>query len=197
MALAAILLAAQVAHGQAPLPRPGAVGEVCGDPALVGTSLPAVTDAGGCGISAPVRLSAASGVALDPPATVACATGHALAEWLKDGPAAGFAARGQRLEAVTVVDAYSCRNRNRAARGKRSEHAFGRAVDIGAFRLADGAVLTVLDGWTSPRWSALLRQVHDAGCGPFGTVLGPDANPLHADHLHLDVAKRRSGPYCR
>jgi len=27
-------------------------------------------------------------------------------------------------------------------------------------------------------------------------VLGPEANPLHADHLHLDAADRKSGPYC-
>jgi hypothetical protein len=197
VSLAAALLAAHVAEGQPPLPRPKPVGEVCGDPALVGSSLPAVSDAGACGIEAPVRLSTAAGVALEPPATVACAAGHALADWLRDGPAAGFAARGRRLEAVTVLDAYSCRNRNRAATGKLSEHAFGRAIDIGAFRLDDGTVVTVGDGWTSGPWSGLLRQIHHAGCGPFGTVLGPDANPLHADHLHLDVAERRSGSYCR
>ena len=118
---------------------------------------------------------------------------RALADWLRSG--AGRASPpGQRLEAVSVADAYSCRNRNRAAGGKLSEHAFGRAIDIGGFRLCDGTTVTVGDGWTSPRWSPVLRRIHDAGCGPFGTVLGPDANPLHADHLHLDSARRRSGP---
>jgi hypothetical protein len=194
-AAAAMIFGASVAGAQ-PLPRPKPEGEVCGDSALVGTTLPAVTGEGGCGIGTPVRLSAAAGVGLEPPATVACEAARALAEWLREGPGANFAALGQRLEAVTIVDAYSCRNRNRASTGKLSEHAFGRAVDVGGFRLGDGTRVTVREGWTAPRWAPVLRRIHDAGCGPFGTVLGPDANPLHADHLHLDVARRRSGPYC-
>jgi hypothetical protein len=194
--LIAILLATAVAAEPPPPPRPPPPGEVCGDPALNGMPLPAVAGTGGCGITAPVRLLVAGGVALEPPATVSCETARALADWLRRGPEASFRALGQRLEAVTVVDAYSCRNRNRAAVGKLSEHAFGRAIDIGGFRLADGTTLTIRDGWTAPRWSVVLRRIHDAGCGPFGTVLGPEANPLHADHLHLDMARRRSGPYC-
>ena len=179
------------------MPRPLPPGEVCQDPALVGTPLPAVAAEGGCGIAAPVRVTTAAGITLEPPAILACDTARALAEWLRGGARPAFAALGHRLEAVAVADAYSCRNRNRAAEGKRSEHAFGRAIDISGFRLGDGTTVSVGAGWTSPRWSPVLRRVHDAGCGPFGTVLGPAANPLHADHLHLDSARRRSGPYCR
>lgn len=98
--------------------------------------------------------------------------------------------------AVTVVDAYSCRNRNRATAGKLSEHARGNAIDISAFHAGDGGTLAVLAGWKDPRDGPRLRRLHAAACGPFGTVLGPEANALHADHLHLDVERRRSGPYC-
>jgi len=31
----------------------------------------------------------------------------------------------------------------------------------------------------------------------FGTVLSPDYNPAHADHLHFDQASRGSGGMCR
>lgn len=41
-----------------------------------------------------------------------------------------------------------------------------------------------------------LRQVHDQACGPFATVLGPEANAAHANHFHLDMAERRNGAYC-
>jgi hypothetical protein len=33
----------------------------------------------------------------------------------------------------------------------------------------------------------LLRLAHDAACGAFMTVLGPEANAEHHDHLHLDM----------
>jgi hypothetical protein len=193
--LIATLLALPVFAEAPPRPRPLPLGQVCQDPALVGTSLPAMTGEGGCGIATPVRVATAAGVTLEPPAILACDTARALIEWLRRAEAS-FAALGQHLEAVTVADAYSCRNRDRAAEGTLSEHAFGRAIDIGGFRLGDGTIVTVVDDWTTPRWSPVLRRIRDAGCGPFGTVLGPEANPLHTDHLHLDITRRRSGPFC-
>ena len=191
-----LLLAAALAVSAPPLPRPAPPAAVCGDPALVGVPLPPVAD-GPCGIAAPVALASVAGVALEPPATLDCATAHALAAWLRVGPDASFTALGRGLRALTVVDAYSCRNRNRAADGKLSEHAFGRAIDVSGFRLDDGTLVAVKGGWDAGFWAPVLRRIHDAGCGPFATVLGPDANALHADHLHLDVESRRSGPYCQ
>ncbi|MFO1143453.1 MAG: extensin family protein [Amaricoccus sp.] len=191
-----LLLAATLAVSAPPPPRPTPPGAVCGDPALVGVPLaPVVDDA--CGIPEPVSLASVHGVALEPPATLDCATAHALAVWLRVGPDASFTALGRELRALTVADAYSCRNRNRAADGKLSEHAFGRAIDVSGFRLGDGTLVSVRDGWGTGFWDPVLRRIHDAGCGPFATVLGPAANALHADHLHLDVESRRSGPYCR
>lgn len=165
---------------------------MCGDAALRGTVLPEIVGEGDCGVAAPVRLAAAGGVALAPPATLGCDAAHALAAWL----GAVGSEFPHRLVAVTVVDAYSCRNRNRAASGKLSEHARGNALDIAAFHEKGGGTLTVAAGWTDPRDGPRLRRLHAAACGTFGTVLGPEANALHADHLHLDVARRRSGPYC-
>lgn len=42
-----------------------------------------------------------------------------------------------------------------------------------------------------------LRSAHRTACKIFGTVLGPEANNTHRDHFHVDLAKRRLGPYCR
>jgi hypothetical protein len=196
-AVALTAVAAAPAADPRPLPRPAPAGEVCGEAGLLGVALPPVDGEGACGIAAPVRLEAAAGVAVEPPATVECGTARALAEWLEAGPVAGFAALGERVEAVTVIDAYSCRPRNREAGEKLSEHAFGRAIDVSGFRLGDGTVVTVAGDWRGSRWGPVLRRIHAAACGRFGTVLGPEANPLHGDHLHLDVAERGSGPYCR
>lgn len=42
-----------------------------------------------------------------------------------------------------------------------------------------------------------LHGVHRAACSMFGTVLGPEANEAHSNHLHLDLAARRRQSYCR
>ncbi len=41
-----------------------------------------------------------------------------------------------------------------------------------------------------------LREIHEAACATFGTVLGPEANEAHRNHFHLDMAKRRHRSYC-
>jgi hypothetical protein len=42
-----------------------------------------------------------------------------------------------------------------------------------------------------------MRRAHKTACGPFGTVLGPNADRYHQDHFHFDTARYRSGSYCR
>jgi hypothetical protein len=78
-----------------------------------------------------------------------------------------------------------------------SEHSFGKAIDIAGIGLKSGREITVLTGWNSSRDSAALRRMWRAACGPFGTVLGPNANRFHRDHFHFDTASYRSGSYCR
>ena len=175
---------------------PGAAAALCGDPTLTGAAVPAIVGEGGCGIAAPVRVDTAAGVALDPAPTLDCSAAQALSKWLSEDVAPAFAGRGGPVTGLTVLDAYSCRNRNRAASGKLSEHGRGRAIDVGAFRLGNGEAVTVREGWASTDWGPVLRRVHDAACGPFSTVLGPEANALHADHLHLDTEERKRGPWC-
>ena len=36
--------------------------------------------------------------------------------------------------------------------------------------------------------AAFLHRLHKGACGVFGTVLGPEANEVHRDHFHFDLA---------
>ena len=65
------------------------------------------------------------------------------------------------------------------------------AIDIAGFRLEDGTRISVVDDWDEdgPR-SVFLRDVRDGACDLFATVLSPDYNAAHRDHLHLDQAAR-------
>ena len=105
--------------------------------------------------------------------------------------------------AVTAIDhagSYSCRRLYGRTTGPFSEHATADAVDIVGFRLADGRRISVLRDWSgTPSERAFLRRVRDGACDLFATVLSPDYNEAHRDHLHLDHARRFSSGWqlCR
>ena len=102
---------------------------------------------------------------------------------------------GSRVVRVETMGSYACRNVNGAATGKLSEHARANAVDIGAFVLADGRRITVKGDWDADNdAAAFLRTIRAAACQRFTTVLSPDYNALHHDHLHFDLGGR---PFCR
>jgi hypothetical protein len=46
------------------------------------------------------------------------------------------------------------------------------------------------------RENVFLRRTHEGACGTFSTVLGPEANEAHRNHLHLDLAPRRRNAFC-
>lgn len=169
-------------------------GALCGDVAIQGDVLGAVAGRGQCGISSGVRVKSVAGVRLEPAATLDCQTANALKTWVENGlqPALNGEAISMR-----VVSHYSCRFRNSAASGRLSEHSFGRAIDIAGIGLSSGREVSVLTGWSSQRDSNPLRKMWQAACGPFGTVLGPEANRFHRDHFHFDTARYRAGSYCR
>jgi hypothetical protein len=64
-----------------------------------------------------------------------------------------------------------CRNRNNQAGGKLSAHAVGLAVDIAAFQLANGEVISVAEDKDAKK-SAALATMRTAACGWFTTILG-------------------------
>jgi hypothetical protein len=159
---------------------------------------------------APPRLGAALGPAIGPPAgnsvggigpvavkpaaTLACPIVSALDRWLSESvqPAAQrwF---GSRVVEIKQISAYSCRGMNGNPNAHISEHAFGNALDIAAFTLADGRRISVKDGWHGlPEEQGFLRDVQGAACQQFNTVLAPGSNVYHYDHIHVDLMRRAS-----
>ncbi|MEM8537234.1 MAG: extensin family protein [Pseudomonadota bacterium] len=172
-------------------------GQVCGDPAIQGITLGRVSGAGACGIDSAVRVRAVAGVTLSPRATIDCPTARALKTWVERGVLRAVGTEGGGVASLRVVSDYACRTRNNQPGARLSEHAFGRAIDIAGIRLRNGTEMTLLTDWNSAADGAQLRQMWRAACGPFGTVLGPEANRFHRDHFHFDTARYRSGPFCR
>ena len=173
-------------------------GSVCGDKAIRGQNLaPIPGRLKGCGIPAPVRVTAIDGVTLSQPATLNCRAAKALKQWVSRSVKPEVGRLGGGVTSLKVLSHYSCRTRNNKPGAKLSEHARGNAIDIAAINLANGVSLTVLKGWRDRVQSRILKAVHKDACGTFKTVLGPNADRYHQDHFHLDVARYRGGSYCR
>jgi hypothetical protein len=122
---------------------------------------------------------------------VACPVAAALAvwEWNVLQPAA-LRHFGARITEIEHFGSYSCRRIYNRGEGDWSEHATADAVDIAGFRLSDGKRVTVVGDWNDGDKAAFLREVRDGACTLFATVLSPDYNAAHRDHLHLDQAER-------
>ena len=156
-----------------------------GDPSLYGA------------IAEQIRLLSVGGVRLSTPATMDCVTAAALKAWVEDGVRPAVRRQGGGVEQLRVVAHYQCRTRNHQPGAPISEHGKGRAIDIAGIGLKDGSEITVLTDWGRGRQGRALRQMWNAACGPFGTVLGPEADRFHRDHFHFDTARNRSRPVCR
>jgi hypothetical protein len=140
-------------------------------------------------------IAALGPVEIKPAATLACPMVSALDRWIIDSvqPAARRWFR-QPVAEIRQISAYSCRGMNGQPGARISEHAFGNALDISSFTLADGRKITVKNGWRgSPEEQGFLRDVQGAACEQFNTVLAPGSNRFHYDHFHVDLMRRRSG----
>lgn len=153
----------------------------------------------GCQAVGSVRLDQLAGdrgsFALANLGPLACPVAEAFAGWARYG--VDRAARqmlGSPLARIETMGSYACRNV--AGTARLSAHSRAEAIDIGAFVLADGRRVSVKAGWSgaSEQERAFLRTVHSSACKRFGTVLGPDYNAAHRDHLHLELG---NGSFCR
>jgi hypothetical protein len=160
-----------------------------------------------CGMTHPFKVSAiANGtVSVEGPVTIDCSMIPALEDWLADVVQPAAQARfGQPVVGLTAFGAYSCRTVDNIAGAQLSEHAFGNAVDISGFKLADGRQIVIVQDWkkTDSQESAFLHEAHAGACQHFTTVLGPGADVFHYNHFHLDLAQHgatNTGPrrYCK
>jgi hypothetical protein len=140
-------------------------------------------------------VAAVGPVEIKPAATLACPIVSALDRWILDSvqPAAQRWFR-QPVTEIRQISAYSCRGMNGQPGARISEHAFGNALDIASFVLADGRRISVKEGWRgSPEEQGFLRDVQGAACDQFNTVLAPGSNRFHYDHIHVDLMRRASG----
>jgi len=173
-------------------------GKVCGDLELQGTAVGNVPGRiRGCGVQSAIKLRSVSGITLSTQAVMDCGTAKALKSWVERGLKPSVGNRGGGVGKIKVAAHYACRTRNNKKGARISEHGKGRAIDISALFLMDGSEISVLKHWSKGWRGKALRKMHRLACGPFGTVLGPNADRYHRDHFHLDTARYRSGSYCK
>ena len=158
---------------------------------------PEIDGPGICGMTRPLKVSAlANGaIAVDKVLTIDCPMIPAMEAWLNDIVEPDAQRRfGQRVVTLNVFGAYSCRSVDNIAGARLSEHAFGNAVDVAGFTLADGREIDFMHDWkkTDSPESAFLHEAHAGACGYFTTALGPGADVFHYNHIHLDLANHGS-----
>lgn len=159
------------------------------------TALPPREEDGQCGYADAVRFAPGGSrrIRFAPSDLgVACPVAAALTKWEWDvvQPAAQRHF-GQRVTEIEHFGSYNCRRMYNREGASWSEHATADAVDISAFRLADGTRITIVGDWSNKGSDGrFLREVRDGGCELFATVLSPDYNAAHRDHLHMDQAER-------
>ncbi|WP_431614837.1 extensin family protein [Enterobacter cloacae] len=94
---------------------------------------------------------------------------------------------GSELVRIEHLGSYACRNIYHRPDARRSEHATAEALDISAFRLANGERVTILHGWRSTKTQPWLQALLTASCGYYGNGLEPEYNAAHANHFHLGM----------
>jgi hypothetical protein len=72
---------------------------------------------------------------------------------------------------------------------ERSNPGGGNPRPVADARSADNPAAATNEG-------VFLRRLHKGACGPFATVLGPEANEAHRNHFHFDLAERRRRAFC-
>ena len=169
--------------------------------------LPEISGPGICGMTHPLKVAALADGALsfNKPVTIDCSMIPVLEAWFSEVVQPSAQARfGSPVAGVNVFGAYSCRSVDNISGAPLSEHAFGNAIDIAGFQLADGREISIVRDWkkTDGEEAAFLHKIHAGACQNFTTVLGPGTDVFHYNHFHLDLAMHGStntGPrrYCK
>jgi len=175
-------------------PEPSACRAALTDAIAIAPSIPDIKGAGGCGGEDLVRLEAIvladkRKVSVKPAAILRCAMASALADWIRTDIAPLAESLGSTVSDLDNFDSFECRGRNRVVGARLSEHGRANALDVRAFKLANGRAISLTDR-TVPR--ELRETVLHSVCARFSTVLGPGSDWYHEDHIHLDLMERRN-----
>jgi hypothetical protein len=184
----------QAAPVPQPTPQPSACRLALTDTIAIAPSIPDIKGTGGCGGEDLVRLEAIvlpdkRRVSVKPAAILRCPMASALAEWIRSDIAPLAERLGSAVTDLDNFDSFECRGRNRIVGAKLSEHGRANALDVRAFKFADGSLISLTDR-TVPR--GLRESVLHSACTRFSTVLGPGSDGYHEDHIHLDLMERRN-----
>jgi hypothetical protein len=156
--------------------------------------LPPITGPGECTATDVVALDAVflpdgHRIALSPMATLRCPMAEAVTHWIRDDVAPTIAGLGKSLRGVETLDSFDCRRRNGIKDEKISEHGRANALDVRAFKLANGAAIELTNASVVKTLREKLRQ---SACARFSTVLGNGADAYHDSHVHLDLIERNN-----
>lgn len=158
-------------------------------------SIPILVGPGECGAADAVRMDEIilpdqTKVAVTPPATLRCPMAEEIAHWIREDIAPAVVKLGSPLRVLDNFDSYECRGRNRVRAAALSEHGQADALDVRAFKLADGRAIGLTDVNVEKDWREGFRA---SACARFSTVLGPGSDGYHEEHIHVDLAYRRNG----
>jgi hypothetical protein len=97
---------------------------------------------------------------------------------------------GSGVRQIDHYGTYACRRVYGRETGRVSEHAHANAFDLAGVTLDDGRRLTVAAHFRAEdERGEFMRAIRDGACRTFRTVLSPDYNEAHRDHLHLDMGR--------
>ena len=160
----------------------------------IAPSIPDIHGPGDCGGEDLVRLEAVvlpdkHRVSLKPAAILRCPMASAVADWIRTEVAPIGVSLGSVISDLDNFDSFECRGRNRVAGAKLSEHGRANALDVRAFRLANGQTISLIDRTVSRE---IRENLLHSACARFSTVLGPGSDWYHEDHIHLDLMERHN-----
>jgi len=175
-------------------PQPSACRLALTEEIAIAPSIPDIHGPGGCGGDDLVRLEAIvlpdkRRVSINPPATLRCAMASAIADWVRTDIVPLTVGLGSEPSALDILGSYECRGFNRVPGAPLSEHGRANALDVGAIKLANGQSIALTDR-SVPR--GVRESVLHSVCARFMTVLGPDSDWYHEEHIHLDLMPRRN-----
>ena len=181
-------------HAAPAAPTPSACRLALTEAIAIAPSIPDIHGAGGCGGEDLVRLEAIvlsdkRQVSVKPAAILRCAMASEIAAWIRTDIAPLAQGLGSEIGILDNFDSFECRGRNRVAGAQLSEHGRANALDVRAFKLANGRSVSLTDR-AVPR--ELRETVLHSVCARFATVLGPGSDWYHEDHIHLDLMERRN-----
>lgn len=158
----------------------------------------AIEDSGECGSPRPLHItSLKGGIKINSyvDINVRCKTALAFAKWVSQVVVPSSKLHlGVKPENIVLSTTYKCRRRNGNPNAKYSEHAYANAIDFLGVGFDDGSSMEIrVRTEDSDAMRAFQAAIRGGSCAYFTTVIGPMTNDYHDDHLHLDLAERKSG----